>query len=80
MKRERKEKKEENINDYCTAHEAAEILAQKHGRPVRADYISKMAKSQKHRIRTMWFRDRQMYHRRDVAACTLGSQKVAVAV
>jgi hypothetical protein len=80
MKRERKEKKEENINDYCTAHEAAEILAQKHGRPVRADYISKMAKSQKHRIRTRWFRDRQMYHREDIKACTLGSQRVAVAV
>jgi hypothetical protein len=79
MKRERKEKKEDNINDYCTAHEAAEILSQKHGRPVRTDYISKMAKSKiKHSIRTMWFRDRQMYHRKDVAACILGSQRVAV--
>lgn len=67
-------RKKEDITDYCTAHEAAQILSIKHGRPVRADYISKMAKSRRHSIRTARFRDRQMYHRGDIASCNLGTR------
>jgi hypothetical protein len=68
-------RKKEDINDYCTAHEAAQILSLKHGRPVRPDYISKMAKSRQHSIRTARFRDRLMYHRGDIAACVIGQRK-----
>jgi hypothetical protein len=69
-------RKKEDVNDYCTAHDAAQILSLKHGRPIRPDYISKMAKStRKHRIRTTWFRDRQMYHKDDIAACSIGEQR-----
>ncbi len=65
-------KKIENIADYCTAHDAAQLLSLKHGRPIRPDYISKMARSEKHTIRVARFRDRQMYHREDITACTIG--------
>lgn len=65
-------KKIENIADYVTAHDAAQILSQKHARPIRPDYISKMAAGRKHRIRTARFRDRIMYHREDIAACSVG--------
>lgn len=69
-------RKKEDINDYCTAHEAAQILSLKHGRPIRPDYISKMAKSTRHVIRTARFRDRQMYHRADIEACTIGQKTI----
>ncbi|GHO99530.1 hypothetical protein KSF_095780 [Reticulibacter mediterranei] len=73
-------KKKEDINNYCIAQEAAQILSNKLGRPVRPDYISKMSKSKKHHIRTIRKHSRlMMYHRGDVAACVLGSQ-VAVAM
>lgn len=65
--------------DYVTAHDAAQILSLKHDRPIRVDYISKMAKSKKHAIRVARFRDRIMYHRADIEACNLGSSKARVA-
>jgi len=68
-------RKKEDINDYCTAHDAAQILSAKRGSPVRPDYISKMAKSKKHTIRVARFRDRQMYHRADIEACTIGAAR-----
>lgn len=68
-------KKKEDIADYQTAHDAATVLTQKHGRPVRPDYISKMAASKKHHIRTAWFGNRLMYHREDIAGCTIGSRR-----
>lgn len=64
-------KKKDDISDYITAHDAAQILSLKRGSPVRPDYISKMARSKKHRIRVWRFRDRWMYHRDDVAACSI---------
>lgn len=70
-------KKKEDFHDYCTAHDAAQILSAKRGLPVRADYISKMAKSKKHSIRVARFRDRIMYHRADIEACNLSSSRVA---
>jgi hypothetical protein len=72
-------KKIENIADYVTAHEAAQILSLKHGRTIRPNYISKMAKSRKHSIRVARFRDRLMYHREDVQACELTFKCVRIA-
>ncbi len=70
-------RKKEDIGEYCTAHEAAQILTLKHGRPIRPDYISKMAKSRRHTIRTARFRDRLMYHREDIAACQIGTKRAS---
>ena len=70
-------KKKEDVNDYVTAHDAAQMLTLKMGRPIRPDYISKMAASRKHTIRIARFRDRQMYHREDIAACTVGQKRRA---
>lgn len=68
-------KKKEDIHDYCTAHEAAQLLSLSHGRRIRPDYISKMAKSRRHTIRTARFRDRQMYHKADIQACRIGTRR-----
>lgn len=65
-------KAKKDIAEYCTASEATAILSSTHGRPVGVTYISKMAKSKKHRIRTELFGDRLMYHRMDVAQCRIG--------
>jgi hypothetical protein len=70
-------KKIENILDYVTAADAAAILSQKHGRPIRSDYISKMSASKKHVIRAARFGRIQMYHRADIESCTLGQKRTA---
>lgn len=70
-------RKIENVLDYISAHDAAQILSLKHGRPIRSDYISKMSQSKKHSIRTARFRDRIMYHRLDIEACALGRKRSA---
>lgn len=71
-------KKTEDISSYCIAREAAKILSDKYGRPVRPDYISKMAKSKKHRIRTIRKHEHLlMYHRGDIAACVIGGSPVS---
>ena len=73
-------KKKEDIADYCTAHDAAQILSIKLDRPVRPDYISKMAASRKHSIRIARFGDRIMYHRADVEAATIRQRQVRTLV
>lgn len=65
-------KKKEDINDYICAHDAAQILSLKTGRPIRPDYISKMVRSKKHQIRYVKKRDRWMYHREDIEECVIG--------
>lgn len=64
-------KKIENILDYVTASDAAALLSQKYDRPIRPDYISKMSASRKHAIRVAQFGRIRMYHREDIAACTI---------
>lgn len=64
-------KKIENINDYLTAHDAAQVLSISHGRPIRPDYINRLARSKKRSIRTARFRDRIMYHKEDIAGVTI---------
>jgi hypothetical protein len=68
-------RKKEDINDYVTAHDAAQILSLKHGRPIRPDYISKMAKSKKRSIRRARTGDRWLYHRDDIEAVTITQKK-----
>lgn len=69
-------KKKEDIHDYCTAQIAAQILSQKHDRPIRPDYISKMARSKRHAIRSVLVGDRILYHKDDIASCAI-TQKSA---
>jgi hypothetical protein len=70
-------RKKEDINDYVTAHDAAQILSLKMGRRVRPDYISKMAKSKKRSIRRVLMGDRWMYHRDDIEAATITQKKAS---
>jgi hypothetical protein len=58
-------------HDYCAAGEAARILSTKLGRAIRPDYISKLAKSKKQSIRSARFNDRILYHKEDIANCTI---------
>jgi hypothetical protein len=64
-------KKKEDIADYCTAGEAAQILTDKLGRPIITNYIRKMSKSRKHSIRTAQINSIILYHRVDVTNCTI---------
>jgi hypothetical protein len=64
-------KKKEDINDYCSAADAAQILSEKLGRPIANNYISRMTKSGRRSIRVVKFGNRWMYHRGDIAACTI---------
>jgi len=71
-------KKAENIKDYCTAHEAAQILTVNRGKKVHVGYVSKMVKMKKYHIKTARFRDRLMYHRGDIEECVIGVAPVSV--
>ncbi|TMC20796.1 MAG: hypothetical protein E6J34_11495 [Chloroflexi bacterium] len=64
-------KKKEDIHDYCTAGEAAQLLSEKLGRVIRPDYIGKMAVSRKRTIRRVKLGTRWAYHREDIAASTV---------
>jgi hypothetical protein len=65
-------KKKEDIHDYCSAAEAAQILSRTHGRPIRRDYVSQMAKcKRKYTIRKVSFNHYALYHRDDLANCTI---------
>jgi hypothetical protein len=70
-------KKKEDINEYCTAQDAAKILSEKHGRPIRPDYVRKMRRSKRHAIRSVLVGDRWMYHRGDIAACSITQKRNA---
>jgi hypothetical protein len=64
-------KKKEDINDYCSAGDAARLLSAKLGRPIRPDYISKMTRRKKEAIRCVQVSDRMLYHKADLAACSI---------
>jgi hypothetical protein len=70
-------KKKDDIKDYCSAGEAAQILTDKLGRSIRPDYISKMAKSKKRAIRSVLMNDRILYHREDIAKSKITQKRSA---
>jgi hypothetical protein len=70
-------KKKEDIRDYISAHDAAQLLSIKHGRPIRPDYISKLAHSKRRRIRVCQIGDRLYYHRADIEATTIRERKAS---
>lgn len=68
-------RKKEDIQEYATASEAARLWTEKHGRFLRSDYISKMANSKRHHIRTIKSGNATLYHRADVIGCTIRERK-----
>jgi hypothetical protein len=71
-------KKKEDINDYCSAKDAAQILSEKHGRIIKPDYVSKMLKCKRYTIRSVPFGKRhRLYHKGDLAACTIKQKRSA---
>jgi len=64
-----KKKETNDIRDYVTAHDAAQLLSIENKRPIHPEYVAKMAKMKKHTIRVWPLRDRYLYHRADILAC-----------
>jgi hypothetical protein len=70
-------KKKDDIHDFCTAADAAQILSEKLGRRIQPNYISRMSKSKKRSIRVVKFGNIWMYNRLDIAACTITQKRSA---
>jgi hypothetical protein len=70
-------KKKDDIKDFCTAGEAAQILSDKLGRRIRSEYISRMSKRKRHPIRSVTMNDRMLYSREDIAASTITKKRSA---
>ena len=54
------------LDSYISAHDAAELLSEKLGRPVSSEYIRKLAKRVKNPVRTEQRSNRLLYHRDDI--------------
>jgi len=67
-------KKKEDVHDYCSAKEGAQILQQKLGRPIRPDYICKMAKRRKNAIRSVRLENIVLYNRFDIAGSSIAQR------
>jgi hypothetical protein len=65
-------KKKDDIAEYVSAHDAAQILSRTHNRPIRVDYVRKMVKGKKYQIRYYKIGGRNLYHRGDIQAATIG--------
>ena len=56
------------LSDYISASDAAQLLSEKHGRPISAKYMRLLSKSKKQPIRTEWLNNRLMYNKEDIEA------------
>lgn len=54
------------LADYISAHDAAQMLSLKMGRPVQPKYIRTLAKSKRQPVRTQRFSNRLLYFRADI--------------
>lgn len=63
------------LDDYITAHDAAQILSVKHGRPISPKYIRLLAKSKKQPVRTQAKGDRLLYNRGDIEKVVIKQKK-----
>jgi hypothetical protein len=59
------------LEDYITAHDAAQLLSLKHGRPISAKYVRLLAKRKKQPVRAQQKGDRILYHREDIMTSTI---------
>jgi len=55
------------LADYITAHDAAEILSAKMGRPIRPGYVHKLKRVRFHVLN----QTSKLYHRGDIEACVI---------
>lgn len=66
-----------NLDDYVTAHDAAQILSLRHGRQIKPDYPCKMLRMKKYSIRAVKRHDTWLYHKQDIQACHIGTRRDA---
>src|SRR5579884_4117736 len=54
------------LNEYISAHDAAQLLSAKHGRPISPKYIRSLSKRKKNPVRTQEMSNRLLYNRADI--------------
>jgi predicted CopG family antitoxin len=59
------------LDSYISAHDAAELLSEKLGRPVSSEYIRKLARRKKQPVRTQVRSNRLLYNREDLETVTI---------
>jgi len=59
------------LDSYISAHDAAELLSDKLGRPVSSEYIRKLARRKKNPVRIEERSNRLLYNRDDILASTV---------
>ena len=59
-------KKIQALTDWLSAHDAAQLLSLKHGRPISAKYIRRLSKRSKNPVRTQEMSNRLLYNREDL--------------
>ncbi len=63
------------LNEYISAHDAAQLLSAKHGRPISPKYIRSLSKRTKNPVRTQQMSNRLLYSREDILACTVRAKR-----
>jgi hypothetical protein len=63
------------LSDYITASDAAQLLSEKHNRPISPKYIRLLAKSKKQPIRTQQKGDRLLYNQSDIENVVIKQKK-----
>jgi hypothetical protein len=65
-------KKIQSIDDWISAHDAAQILTLKHGRRIDPQRVRALAKAKFHPVRTMPFgKYHKMYNRADIESVSI---------
>ena len=59
------------LHDYLSAHDAAQLLSDKLGRPVSAKYIRSLTKRKKNPVRAEIVNNRFLYSKSDIEAITI---------
>jgi hypothetical protein len=64
------------LNEYISAHDAADILSAKHGRPISGKYIRSLSKRAKNPVRTEQMGNRLLYNKADILACEIRERRL----
>jgi hypothetical protein len=59
------------LADWISAHDAAQLLSLKHGRPIDPKYIRRLSKRTKDPVRTKEMSNRLLYSREDLEQVTI---------
>lgn len=63
------------LSDYITAHDAAQLLSLKHGRPISPKYVRFLAKRKKNPVQTQQKGDRILYSQTDIEKVIIKQKK-----